>query len=189
MNDCEIIKLKAKNNTVLNIENYSNKQCWLELCKYLDIYSILRKSDGEIFTIGDSVSLTFGKGIIKEISSSDNYLRIKGAGFNYSLSILTKYTEQLLFKTEDGVDIYEGDDYWIVYDDYKLSTGCFKGHVDILKTMKTTSNLYFSSKGRAEDYCHEHKPALSLNDIMEVIPLQRGSINYNRLYKLVSKRF
>jgi len=75
--------------------------------------------------------------------------------------------KQAILITEDGVDIFEGDNYYFVNTnlDFKAYAGT------IMKGMTATNpdTKKFSTKKAAENYIKMNKPCLSLNDVLEVV--------------------
>lgn len=123
-----------------------------ELLKEKDhcIYQIKRLSDREIFTIEDRVK----NGVIKNINIEDDELKIivkpnnHIALFEVDLSKLEKVNP--LFTTEDGVDIYEGDECW-----YALNRNSFEGDTTLKKRHcngKAKEGKYFFHKDNALKY-------------------------------------
>ena len=82
-----------------------------------------------------------------------------------------KKSKKPLFTTEDGVDIYEGDNVWFVNTKSKLDP-LFVAIIynwDLAGSPNTSSDYkWFSTKKAAETYIKFNKPALSLNDIYHV---------------------
>lgn len=80
------------------------------------------------------------------------------------------YSEELLFTTEDGVDIFEGDIVYSIFKDYSSSK------IYIIKTPnfggegELTHNDFFnfSTKKAAENYILVNKPILSFNDVWNI---------------------
>ena len=74
--------------------------------------------------------------------------------------------KQPIFITEDGVDIFEGDNYYFVNTnlDFKAYAGT------IMKGMTATNpdTKKFSTKKAAENYIKMNKPCLSLNDVLSI---------------------
>jgi len=74
--------------------------------------------------------------------------------------------KQAILITEDGVDIFEGDNYYFVNTnlDFKAYTGT------IMKGMTATNpdTKKFSTKKAAENYIKMNKPCLSLNDVLSI---------------------
>jgi hypothetical protein len=75
--------------------------------------------------------------------------------------------KQAILITEDGVDIFEGDNYYFVNTnlDFKAYTGT------IMKGMTATNpdTKKFSTKKAAENYIKMNKPCLSLDEVLEVV--------------------
>jgi len=133
-----------------------------------EIYSVKRLSDGEIFTIGDTFkpinSIHHNCNILNDISIKDDNVIFNGYinGLKYWSKV-----KQPLFTTEDGVDIFEGDEwYWIptvkADSNYVLHgpTKTINLDYDIRHIVKN-----FSTKEKAQKYIDLHKPKYSLNDI------------------------
>jgi len=131
------------------------------------INSVKRLSDGEVFTIGDIIKGYKNTGI-KEITINSYGITIitdaKGDGcvtdrLGWKLKDCIKLKTPL-FTTEDGVDIFEGDDFCIVQ----------KSNFDCIKkcTYKPDFRYWicFSTKEEAEHYILFKKPILSLNDLL-----------------------
>lgn len=142
------------------------------------IHSVKRLLDGEIFTIGDETT----KGKIQEFIFFKTHLNVKGISkindsFLCNIKDITLHHKKPLFTTEDGVNIYEGDEYWVVRTDKydilimrwtsNLTPCVLDPHI-----IPTDRDLYakngclrFSSKEAAEEYILMNKPCLSINDI------------------------
>ncbi len=137
------------------------------------IYQVKRLSDSEIFTIGDKVeAYKDKKPTIRSFElTNDNRMKVftnEVTGFWWLRDINKIFP---LFKTEDGVSIYEGMEYWYVTDywsilDSKAGEGC--GSVKMYK--------YFSTKDKATNWIIENKPCLSYNDIKDF--LYRNEVNH-----------
>lgn len=91
-----------------------------------------------------------------------------------------------LFKTEDGVDIFQGDKHWYVGDD--MMKVCFICSADsaVPFGLKT-----FSTKTAAEDYILRNKPIFSVNDILGNIPIRdevfTSQINFEKYVMQLAK--
>lgn len=151
---------------------------------YYKIHSVRRKSDGEIFTIGDKV-IGYNNSIAK-IKTIDlvgevslNIGTDKHEGF--SLKNLKK-AKQPIFQTEDGVDIFEGNTY------YKVVNETFQ-----LLTMENTSkgeslrSKIFSTKEKAEEYILYNKPLLTLKDVEELLCKNTSSYFLEKFKKRAQK--
>lgn len=129
------------------------------------IHSVKRLSDGEVFTIGDTVK--HNTGVIIKIESID-YKQL--LGHDISFNILNarfdniKEKIKVLFKTEDGVEIFEGDTY------YKVVNKSFQLLI-MEKASKGESlkSKIFSTKEKAEEYIIMNKPCLTINDVRNCI--------------------
>lgn len=67
-----------------------------------------------------------------------------------------------LFKTEDGVDVYRGDNYVYVNIDNNYS---IHGNQANVHCGKKDEHKYFSTRVMAQEWVLNNKPLLSLNDI------------------------
>lgn len=124
--------------------------------KNYDIHLVRRKSDGEVFTVGDKVVHEYYKGNPKiekiYFIEKDRLSVYIGGGWNVSIAKIEK-VKNPLFRTEDGIDIYEGDSY---------------------VTMKQHGygKKYFSTKEAAEEYILMNKPCLSINDLKDKLTIE-----------------
>jgi hypothetical protein len=133
-----------------------------------NVHSVKRLSDGEVFTVGDEITLydevsrkTLYK--ITEFAKMADTIQVIGEGEGRAIFYRLKSIEKLskktpLFTTEDGVDIFEGDDYFVVNHEYEIKKFTVCGGPFTFK------NLGFSSKEKAEEYILMNKPCLSLNE-------------------------
>lgn len=80
------------------------------------IHSVLRKSDGEVFTVGDKAITKYGDyGIIIEFENKFNNIYITTESGNNRCKLKDlKPIKKPLFTTEDGCEIYNGDKYYLV---------------------------------------------------------------------------
>lgn len=151
-----------------------------ERCK---IHSVKRLSDSEIFTIGDKIQLDSDNkeyGTITELYISHEQLRFYcgklGGVLCHDIDKRNNFTKlkQPLFTTEDGVDIFEGDKYFICT---ASLSNCINNEGIVGKFFKPNPNYkYFSTKEKAEEYILMNKPCLSLNDVI----LEANRINKNK---------
>lgn len=136
-----------------------------------EIYSVKRLSDGKVFTIGDKVITTKTCPITiirfehlgSEIKIWDNYW------FNYLEDI--KQIAIPLFKTEDNVDIFEGDSWWYVVADSpnpyprKTNTLVYSGTSNYKKILR------FSTEKVANDWIKKNgKPNFVTQDGKNIFP-------------------
>lgn len=139
-------------------------------CEYLDIHSIIRLSDGEIFTIGDVVTNRFGnlKEVIKGfefVHGGDKlsalYISDKSTNRVYDYINCLRHVKISLLTTEDGVDIFEGDFICLVSKKYKIYD-----EKPVIKGCHYTSKI-FSTKEAALIYVKENKLMYSEKDLKE----------------------
>lgn len=158
------------------------------------IHSVLRKSDGEVFTVGDKVE----GGIITKFFTERNSIFpvTDNSSCYYPNFVDLKHTKKPLFTTDDGVDIFEGDKYYMVSHitfqwkfwgniNYEFIAGKKECNHDY-KNVK-----YFSTKEKAEEYILMNKPVFSLTDIHQFFPSSKTKSNKSRgkeLYELVKQR-
>lgn len=145
-----------------------------------NIYSIERISDGKKFTIGDKVKWDWGSSY-KYLTIRRFYIDKNGVlcidtfepsaqGFfltgHFDLIDRIEHYTAPLFRTHDGVDIYEGDKYYFV------ETGSMKIH-DIPKagriSGKRNDAVYFSTEETATDYVHYYKLRFSKQDVINIV--------------------
>lgn len=131
--------------------------------KNAKITSIKRLSDGEVFKIEDYVEHLDIKdrGKITSINlvsdtiyfSTDYCSHVMGTRFDNSKKL------KLLFTTSDGVDIFEGDEYFYIYNwevnSRKAGDGKYLPFID----------YYYSTEEAAQNYIECNKPCLSFNDV------------------------
>jgi hypothetical protein len=127
------------------------------------IHSVKRLSDGEVFTVGDNVKISAKSNPCSEQTTIQD--------LKFWLKEINKlsHIKKPLFKTEDGVDIFEGDKYYFVeLDAEDDSFKCFKR----LCTSRDTRLIEkhkdikgFSTKEKAEEYIMMNKPCLSMQDL------------------------
>jgi len=144
-----------------------------------EIYSVKRLSDGEVFTIGDNCEF----GILTRIflikdSNGKDIIMTSTKNSDYSCNILyLKKLKQPLFITEDGVEIFEGDDF------YELIVPGFNNKECVWNILPNIGRpnliydqegnrkhfrLWFSNKAKAEEYIIMNKPCLSINDLSKI---------------------
>lgn len=72
----------------------------------------------------------------------------------------------VLFRSEDGVGIYEGDTYYALEDNYKDT---WLKIVRYVGSTQPNGVKQFSKKEKAENYILMNKPCLSINDVKSFI--------------------
>jgi hypothetical protein len=153
--------------------------------KSADIHSVKRLSDGEVFTIGDTIILINGhrEHVIESftLSSNDeiminNYVN----GLNFY-----KHAKKPLFTTEDGKEVFEGDDYWYVrVEPVSESKTWVSRHC--LHAMhscgKNKSLKTFSTREAADEWIILNKQCLSITDINNI-----GYFKYESALKAIKE--
>ncbi len=150
-------------------------------CDKARIHSVKRLSDGETFTIGDVCSpkdydTSNSHPITKfELILKGTTLRVISKNWYLGIDNIEK-SKQSLFTTEDGVDIYVGDKYWVLntkLNDWIFEENAVRDNINYFykdkSYAKNTGIYYFSSKEKAEEYILMNKPCLSLNDVLPYI--------------------
>lgn len=138
------------------------------------ISKIRRLSDNEEFSIGDKVKISKLKHIDGSFTIdkfyfdfNNNKLLCNGSNTgngNVSITKIEKVKKEKIFTTEDGIDIFEGDECFAVSNNFDLLFTAFvpKDYQkqNIIKT--------FSTKEKAEEYIMLNKKQFSLQDIIDV---------------------
>lgn len=168
------------------IENYPNN--W-ELQKQLDyeiieidkenkIISIKRISDGVCFRIGDEVKNSVrmrGKIIKIEIpvlvnrpNNKDIFITTDWSNVGMNLASI-EHCKKLIFKTEDDVEIFEGDKYFY-FRKHSWTFDEATANLPFYTVDKySTNSLYFSTKEKTEEYIKMNKPEFSRNQIIKLL--------------------
>ncbi len=156
------------------------------------IYSIKRLSDGEIFSIGDTVDGTSYKNItINSIDVNPN--RTAQVQFNYKdegIDFKTaKKVKQKLFTTHDNVDIYEGDTYHSIWFESFSYVGDYVAEVINSKFTNENCKTFFT-KEKALDYIVMNKPCLSIEDVLHFLEKDfSANWKYDRTTNIVLGKF
>jgi hypothetical protein len=200
--DYEILSY-IDNNNIFTVEDNS------EILERLNlkIYSIKRLSDNEIFTIGDKItSSLFSKltdiDIIKHFYIPDeNFCKIWTNIFNINDIIFgtnkfwqsnlhhTIKVKQPLFTTEDGVDIFEGDEFYFLQKDWLKYLNNYGKLIASKGTIAELAYKRFSTKEKAEEYILLNKPCLSLKDIeFAISKTNNAEEKRNKLKDLVKSK-
>ena len=151
--------------------------------------TLQRLSDGEVFTLGDKIR----DGVITFIRITDDkelWLRHNGIKANVGIKDAVK-KKQPLFTTIDGVDIYEGDEFFRVsLKDLKLYQ--YKTFVNKEYNFNIMFKVakHFSTRKAAENYIKCNKLLFNYNDVLNLFDcnsLSREGFKY-KLNELVKKR-
>lgn len=132
------------------------------------IYSVKRLSDNEIFIIGDKVieNVTGQKDfwIISEFSLKDS--RCFSCGVN--INNIEKVKEPL-FITEDGYEIFEGNECWEVLENYEIYKVKIKSIETFIAGLEKGNRKTFKCKENAEKWVEENKPKYSEKQIRKTL--------------------
>jgi hypothetical protein len=177
----DISRLIKREDGLFYRENTQNEGVKETQIAHFRINSVKRLSDGEVFQIGDNISNSFiSEEEIEKIIICNNPRTDVVACFNDAESIgniffcvannhgnvtlkQAKKLKPILFTTEDGVDIFEGDAFWFVAKDF---TGKEPGKLIAEKNIVAQySQARFSTKEKAQEYIILNKPCLSINDV------------------------
>lgn len=202
-----IIYVKNKEGRFSNSVEYTT---WTEkelLSKVVfNIHSVKRLSDGEIFTIGDPIGNNEGSKLLD--------IKIKGFDIDSEYFVLTtsgriklsnvEHRKKPLFTTEDGVEIFEGDTVYYVFNEltppenagftkkWKICNTLVK---DVIINNDSLYYKVFAKVKAAENYIKMNKPCLSLQEITELwYELYNESMKvsykgyYNELTKIVKQK-
>jgi DNA polymerase elongation subunit (family B) len=147
------------------------------------IHSIRRLSDNEVFSIGDAVqsirSNWQGNDCkietihAKEDGDIDFTINQNGDKGTYRNCLNNfRKAKPVLFVTEDGVEVFEGDNiHWVRMDikTYLYNTQAALAHK---KNLLVENNIYlvFSSFEKAQEWIIFNKPVLSLKDVASIYP-------------------
>ena len=139
-----------------------------------EIKAVRRKCDGEIFSVGDKLDLRAGgirkiTGISLDDSGVSEFSKRSipwlecGKDYGTCLDWAVHYKEPILI-TEDGVEIFEGDNYWCVNTAEHLWS--FWQQTARSRTQLNRGVKAFSTKELGERYIEENKPIFSKKDML-----------------------
>lgn len=175
--DYEILSVKDKLNYIYTLKDnglyslfdfqgiFTLKECLYNFKN--KIHSIKRLSDGEVFTVGNKYSNLSGTFTIQKFTLENNKIMVHAIEFGGCLLNNISKVKQPLFTTEDGVDIYETQEIWVIDENFEYYLFRTPEPVSIKPLDK---RHYFSSKEKAEEYILLNKPCLSLNDVASIYP-------------------
>ena len=184
-------EIEEKNYQILDVE-YTEPQLIHSLKG--KIKSVKRLSDGEVFTLGDRIDSYCESGCITEFEITENNIKVhflddKSTHQNeWTFLNNTIKPKPPLFTTEDGVDIFKGDKYWVVHLNCDTTvaskiTADGKELVDLFKR--------FSTKEKAEEWIY-NEPRYSKNDIKDAVDkskiyknVEYNSINLKRFWDVL----
>ena len=189
--DYEILSVKNKysgNIFLVNEPQYTGRgednkeiqpaEVYLVTC---DIYSVKRLSDGEVFTVGDKVHEKYKKDNIFEIEHFSVHhnmfvVEVKQKQLHTSLVFsFLQHSKKPLFTTEDGVDIFEGDNlFWLYKENNAIGKWIWNEHRENLNNPKW---FWFSTRDAAELY-RDSLNSVSLFRTFDGVPLYKGDKFY-----------
>lgn len=159
----EVLSFSNGNSINKNLGDFYLMQSDFECNKKTNVFihSVKRLSDGEVFTIGDKCKY------IDEIATfrlKEDKILVVGEKATDFLNHI-KRDKTPLFTTEDGVEIFEGEEYhYVAKGFYYGSQICSKDHKELTNSSET---VRFSTRKKAEEYILLNKPCLSLNDLFK----------------------
>jgi len=182
--DYEILNLNIDNSLVTcnNHGRWGNRkniqECTLEwlLKEYPNSIHSVKRKDGEIFSVGDLITYRkrhgFGEWELNSFSLEDNEILAECTRISlwdtYPVKVsepvtnLKKLIKKPILITEDGVEIFEGDECWAC----DKATLRDLGKVDWKNAHPFKEGLYFSTREAAEKYIEENKPIYSKKDML-----------------------
>ena len=141
-----------------------------------DIYCVKRLSDGEVFTLGDNICLESYQGKVDGFEVFDNSILVLTSKFGWYPIEDIQHVKKPLFTTEDGVNIFKGDEYWMIDLDYAGGTIPQKVCADVQLASRVKR---FSTKEKAEEWIY-NELRYSKNDIKDAL-LKTGIEKYRRV--------
>ena len=155
--------------------------------KYWNIYSVKRNLDGEVFSIGNSITgATYNDPRVIETIHQTELGIVLGQSRGYTDLEDAKKCKAPLFLTNDGVEVFVGDIIHVV--DSSLNS------IDRIMVANFRPEDYptfkvFSTKKAAEDYIVKNKYALSIEDFWNVVNMPTSNFNKStHMKQLVRER-
>lgn len=153
------------------------------------IHSVRRLSDGEVFTVGDEIN--FGTDTYKPIEKftiENHPIKYNCQALlvwnknNYMFEIsLWKKSKPVLFTTEDGKPIYEGQGYAYIPKGTLNYVNITDGN---FHPLPKDGLLYFSTEAAAKEYVLMNKPCLSVNDVISICADDHDTLSTRRMHLL-----
>lgn len=175
--DWEIVSIVTKNGCLgvygggsLSLDNLNDPEN--------KIYAVRRIKDGEVFTVGDNIiSIYYGYNpkarTIKSFVIDGTEIMIKqefGISHLNDVSPAPLKQPKPLFRTEDGVDIFHGGEYWQITSDwYPQKENAIEINRYLYIKLGLLQKKRFSKKEKAEEYILLNKPVLSVNDVNDTL--------------------
>lgn len=199
--DYEILMMMNPNirtpSTPYRIQSISQSNCIARYANGHVIHSVKRLSDGIIFTVEDRIDISerlYKNNIIRGFNiGSDGKVLVSindGVDRSYKESkgcciFIIEHSKKLFLTTEDGVDIFEGDEFWFDRGEGvpKYFNPKVQSYQKLYKKYKT-----FSTQEKAEEYILMNNPCLSINDIFSNSNLEEDGVIWHGLRDLVKTR-
>jgi hypothetical protein len=129
------------------------------------IKSVKRLSDNTIFSVGDKVDNFYDTIVEFEVTKDDNIRAILKRKdiintVGLLLNSIKKERKIPILMTEDGVDLFEGDEFWHVDTYFYNGKGVLNNAFKPLKGYR-----HFSTEKAAKDWVEMNKPQFSKNDL------------------------
>ena len=165
--DWEILEIKYPDGyrTIIHHGNAPHILNWLQQ-REAEILSVKRLSDNSLWSVGDIT--TYGEIEEFKIMHQSMMFKIKGHNTRYNIDYAKK-EKQILFTTHDGVAVYEGDEFWLLFtapdgigNSYK--TKARKELLPFRSYQKT-----FSTEEVSKNWVLMNKLLLSVNDVFKVL--------------------
>ncbi len=188
--DYEILSYRNPNSFTdipnADIINAKGSEANIAVLRNYPIHSVLRKSDGDIISIGDIDGFANSK-VMRIYIENGKMCILTETGWNY-LDKFKKVKQPIPLFTEDGVRVFNFcSKAFVVFikDGYGFEPFNF---IPQRWTVDTTANYfgnvkYFSTEEAAKEFCLLNKPCLSLKDIEDNILEYHGE-NYKGLFKI-----
>jgi hypothetical protein len=129
----------------------------------LEIFSVLRKSDNQEFKVGNTINWRHSLLDIKafHLNCGKMFMLAKGANGIQSVNLneILIWEKPVLFTTEDGKEIREGDNWFAVT---YSSNIVGRNYIDSTHDEKK----HFSTLDSAKEYVIENKPIFTLQDML-----------------------
>jgi len=183
--DYEILELSFKRSErpeIRSVIGYSKDYLEALIKCENTIYSVKRLSDNVIFTVRDKVKQsnvqhnnTFTITRFEFDVNNEHLLVIGNGGIKLHK---IEHCKTPLFTTEDGVEIFEGNEYFELITPGFHNKPCIwnilpnKARPNIIYQQECSrkhGRIWFSSKEKAEEYILMNKPCLSINEIGSII--------------------
>lgn len=143
-------------------KTYPTREKWLTYFHQplWNIHSVRRESDGLILTVGDNTPT----GIIKSFILKEGTVGYASGEHTSWVGLKVWRKIEKLFTTEDGVDIYEGKEVFVIH---PTTLNTIVG-ITTIEYSSYKGWLFFSTEQALEEYILMNKPCLSINDVANI---------------------